>query len=258
MTAPGDDLSVGMGTLIPSDDAVFPSIAQTTRVCAYDRPDVRFEGEVTTPRPQPHTVDLDVEDLHALLTAIGEPEPYVLVSHSYGGLVSALHARTHPESVAGVVMVDTASEVMEEIITPGALDWWDDVNSTTDEVVREGVMVEDAFARINAAPPMPANGIPFSRRYLMEVKKPGSPKSPAWLLAMQTPVIPIQRSSSMTLGGLEKYGTVPPSPPGKKAGQSSPFRMTPSGQANAASLLRNTSASSRSFGSLCTDTENGM
>jgi pimeloyl-ACP methyl ester carboxylesterase len=155
LDAPGDDLSAGMGELVASDDAVFPSIARTTRVCTYDRPDIRVTGEVSTPRSQPHTVDLDVEDLHALLAAIGEPEPYVLVSHSYGGLVSTLYARTYPESVASLVMVDTVSEVMEELVTPGALQWWDDVNSATNDVVREGVLIKDSFAQINAAGPMP-------------------------------------------------------------------------------------------------------
>src|SRR3954468_3284860 len=66
---PGDDVPLGVGTLEPSDGAVFPSVAQFTRVCTYDRPDIRSGGvNVTTPRPQPHSVDLDVTDLHALLT----------------------------------------------------------------------------------------------------------------------------------------------------------------------------------------------
>ena len=153
--APGDDVSAGMGTIVASDDAVFPSIARTTRVCTYDRSDIRYTGEVTTPRPQPHTVDLDVSDLHSLLGAIGEPGPYVFVAHSYGGLSSTLYARTYPESVAGLVMVDTVSEVMQDLVSPGALDWWDAVNAATNDVVREGVMIKDAFARINAAGPMP-------------------------------------------------------------------------------------------------------
>jgi pimeloyl-ACP methyl ester carboxylesterase len=153
---PGDDLSVGMGTIEESDAAVFPSVARTTRVCAYDRPDIRTEGKVTTPRKrQPHTVDLDVDDLGALLPKIGGPGPYVLVAHSYGGLIATLYARTHPKQVAGMVMVDTASEVMADVVTPGALDWWDDVNQQTSDAVREGVKVKDAFGRINAAGPMP-------------------------------------------------------------------------------------------------------
>jgi len=152
---PLDDVSAGLGKLRASGDAVFPSVARTTRVCTYDRPDIRFTGDVTTPRPQPHTVDLDVSDLHALLAAIGEQGPYVLVSHSYGGLISTLYARTYPGSVAGLVMVDTVSEAMQDLVTPGALDWWDKVNAATNGVVREGVMIKDAFARINAAGPMP-------------------------------------------------------------------------------------------------------
>ena len=152
---PGDDVSAGMGKIVPSDHAVFPTVAHTTRVCTYDRSDIRYSGDVTTPRPQPHTVDLDVSDLHSLLAAIGEQGPYVFVSHSYGGLVSTLYARSYPESIAGLVMVDTVSEVMEDLVTPGALQWWDDVNAATNDVVREGVMIKDAFAQINASGPMP-------------------------------------------------------------------------------------------------------
>jgi pimeloyl-ACP methyl ester carboxylesterase len=153
--APGDDVSAGLGKLEATDNAVFPSVARFTRVCAYDRPDIRFTGDVSTPRPQPHPVDLDVSDLHSLLAAIGEPGPFVFVSHSYSGLISTLYARTYPGSIAGLVMVDTVSEVMQDIVTPGALAWWDKVNAATNDVVREGVMIKDAFAQINAAGPMP-------------------------------------------------------------------------------------------------------
>jgi hypothetical protein len=69
--APGDNVGAGLSNLHRSDDAVFPSVARFTRVCAYDRPDTRLEGEDrSTPRRQPHSVDLDVADLHALFTAL--------------------------------------------------------------------------------------------------------------------------------------------------------------------------------------------
>jgi pimeloyl-ACP methyl ester carboxylesterase len=153
--APGDDVSAGLGKLVPSDDAVLPQVARFTRVCTYDRPDIRTGNDVTTPRLQPHRVDLDVSDLHSLLQAIGEPGPYVLVSHSYGGLVSTLFARTYPKSIAGLVMVDTVSEVMEGLVSPGALDWWEASNAATNDKVLEGVLLKNAFAQINAAGPMP-------------------------------------------------------------------------------------------------------
>jgi pimeloyl-ACP methyl ester carboxylesterase len=153
--APGDDLPFG-GHLMRSDDAVLPSVAQFTRVCAYDRPDVRTDGfDLTTPRAQPHTVDLDVGDLHALLTALDEPAPYVLVAHSYAGLVATLYARSYPQSVAGLVMVDAVSEQIEDVVGPAKLANWDATNAKTSPQVPEGVRLVDAFAQINAAPPLP-------------------------------------------------------------------------------------------------------
>ncbi|MGD0533200.1 MAG: alpha/beta fold hydrolase, partial [Methyloceanibacter sp.] len=53
-------------------------------------------------------------DLRALLAAAGEHAPYVLVPHSYGGLVALLYARLHPEEVAGFVMVDAASDLLRQ------------------------------------------------------------------------------------------------------------------------------------------------
>ncbi|GFG51946.1 alpha/beta hydrolase [Mycolicibacterium agri] len=153
--APGDDLPFG-GHLMRSDDAVLPSVARFTRVCAYDRPDVRLDGaDVSTPRDQPHTVDLDVSDLHALLVALDESVPYVLVAHSYGGLVASLYARSYPGSVGGLVMVDTVTPLIEDAVGPAKLANWDVTNAATSPQVREGVRLIDAFAKINAAPPIP-------------------------------------------------------------------------------------------------------
>lgn len=152
--APGDDLPFG-GELVRSDDAVLPSVARSTRVCAYDRSDIRVGDDVTTPRPQPHTADADVSDLHALLSALGEPGPYVLVAHSYGGLIATLYARTYPDTVGGLVMVDTVTQLMEDVVSPAKLANWDSSNAMTSPQVREGVQLIDAFARINATPPLP-------------------------------------------------------------------------------------------------------
>ncbi|QAY74360.1 alpha/beta hydrolase [Agromyces protaetiae] len=151
----GDDLPWGLGELGPSEDAVFPQVARFARVCAYDRPDIRSGSDATTPRPQPHTVDDDVDDLAALLAALDEPGPYVLVPHSYGGLIALLYARTHPDDVAGLVLDDAASPLIADVADATALANWDASNATTSPQLREGVEVLDAFARIDAAPPLP-------------------------------------------------------------------------------------------------------
>jgi pimeloyl-ACP methyl ester carboxylesterase len=74
--------------------AVYPAVAKFTRVCAYDRPGtVTIAGNAIEPSrstsvPQPITPKNAVADLHALLMAAKVPGPYVLVGHSYGGLIS--------------------------------------------------------------------------------------------------------------------------------------------------------------------------
>ena len=99
----------------PSEQAVLPAIAETNRVCAYDRPGTilatgegpeDFEPSRSDPVPQPTTLQDHAADLHALLKASGERGPYVVVGHSMGGAVSRLYASEHPEDVSGLVLVD--------------------------------------------------------------------------------------------------------------------------------------------------------
>ena len=99
----------------PSKQAVFPAIAETNRVCAYDRPGTLlatgegpedFKPSRSDPVDQPTTLQDHVDDLHALLKASGERGPYVVVGHSMGGAVSRLYASQYPEDVSGLVLVD--------------------------------------------------------------------------------------------------------------------------------------------------------
>ena len=54
-----------------------------------------------------HT-DREVDDLHALLAAANVDGPYVLVGHSYGGMVVRVYAAAYPHDVAGLVLLDSA------------------------------------------------------------------------------------------------------------------------------------------------------
>jgi pimeloyl-ACP methyl ester carboxylesterase len=83
---------------------VQPAVAAFTRTCAYDR-----AGFGRSERgPLPRTAGRLADELHALLLNAGEPPPYVLVGHSYGGLVMRIFAARHPDLTAGLVLVDPA------------------------------------------------------------------------------------------------------------------------------------------------------
>jgi pimeloyl-ACP methyl ester carboxylesterase len=112
---------------------VAEGLAASIRVCWYDRPgsvrqiDDRGQplSEMVPSRsqavPQPRTGAEVVSELHDLLADAGVPGPYVLVGHSLGGLFNLLYARTHPDQVVGLVMVDATPPALPELMT--AREW---------------------------------------------------------------------------------------------------------------------------------------
>ncbi len=74
-----------------------------TRVMAYDRAGQGWSD----PSPNPRTPANLAGELKALLGRLELQPPYVLVGHSFGGLLSRIYAGSHPAEVAGVVLVDS-------------------------------------------------------------------------------------------------------------------------------------------------------
>src|SRR5215208_5193858 len=103
-----------------SKPTVFSEVAKFTRVCACDRPGtpVGEKPSRSDAVPQPTTAKDAVADLHALLSAAGEAGPYVLVGHSYGGLIVRLCASSYPKEMSGLVLVDALSEGLQDAETP--------------------------------------------------------------------------------------------------------------------------------------------
>jgi len=60
------------------------------------------------PAPGPQTSIEMVDNLRAVLGAAQIRPPYVLVGHSIGGFNVRVFARTYPDEVAGIVLVDSA------------------------------------------------------------------------------------------------------------------------------------------------------
>jgi pimeloyl-ACP methyl ester carboxylesterase len=81
---------------------VQPAIAQVTRACSYDRAGLAWSESTSAER----SIDTLVSELRLSLEHTGVPPPYVLVGHSFGGLIIRAYARTHTADVAGLVFVD--------------------------------------------------------------------------------------------------------------------------------------------------------
>ncbi len=85
---------------------VQPEIAQFAHVYSYDRAGLGWSES----SPSPRTSCNMIVELHTLLETIGAPKPYILVGHSFGGLVMQLYANTYPDDVFGLVLVDSSHE----------------------------------------------------------------------------------------------------------------------------------------------------
>ena len=96
----------GLGDSTKSWGLVQPEVSRRTRACSYDRAGLGFSDAANFPRTSANAA----EDLSKLLQAAGEHPPFVLVGHSYGGMIVKLFAFTHPSEVAGVVLVDPSHE----------------------------------------------------------------------------------------------------------------------------------------------------
>jgi len=96
----------GLGGSLVNWAAVAPSLSQTCRVLALDLAGfgrTKAYGRSTS-------VHANQQLLHRFLTQMSA-EPAILVGNSMGGLISVLQAGAHPDTVAGMVLIDPALPV---------------------------------------------------------------------------------------------------------------------------------------------------
>lgn len=132
-------------------EQIMPPVSSSTRVCAYDRANIG----ASEPAPPPRTARAMVADLRALLTAAHEEPPYLLVGFSFGGLISQLYAGTHPDEVAGMVLVDSNHpdevEQFEARLTAAQVEEDHEFINSNEERVE----VFASFEQAQAAAPLP-------------------------------------------------------------------------------------------------------
>ena len=163
--------------------AVQPGLAETNRVCSYDRPGSMIvtttgtDGTVAVaaeplpgrsdPVPMPRDPADVVTELHDLLAAAEVPGPYVLVGHSLGGSLNVLYARTHPDQVIALVTVDSPMPVARTLLSPQQWEMIIDEQRHPASYLQgppdyelEAYDFDVLFDEIEAAPPLPA--VPFT------------------------------------------------------------------------------------------------
>lgn len=121
-------------------------IAHKTMTLSYQRAGLGRSD----PGPNPRSAAQIAKELHALLSAKAVRPPYVLVGHSAGGLYVRVFAHMYPNEIAGLVLVDPATEelyermraekTMEDVkklgLPPAALAQWIAIPETIDEAHR--------------------------------------------------------------------------------------------------------------------------
>jgi len=96
----------GAGGVGPLWWAVQDTVAEFAPVLTYDRLGLGWSDDASPKR----SIEQRVEELRELLEIAQAPQPYVLVAHSYGGLILRQFARKYPDRTAALVLVDTLEE----------------------------------------------------------------------------------------------------------------------------------------------------
>jgi pimeloyl-ACP methyl ester carboxylesterase len=99
-------LESGMGGCSLDWSLVQPQISDLATVLSYDRAGFGW----STSSHEQQTCKEYVEDLRQVLSKLNLKPPYILVGHSYGGLIMRLFASVFSSEVAGLILVDSAHE----------------------------------------------------------------------------------------------------------------------------------------------------
>jgi len=81
---------------------------------SYDRSGILWSERGANPK----TGEKMAEELHTLLEKSKAPKPYILVGHSFGGMLTRFFVQKYPKDVAGVILVDSQYPADEKYLSP--------------------------------------------------------------------------------------------------------------------------------------------
>ncbi len=110
-------LESGLGGTVLEWARVQPAVARFTRVCSYDRAGYGWSDR----SPGKRTALTIAGELETLLGHASVAAPYLLVGHSFGGLIVRILARRLPMKVAGLVLIDATHERLFEALAQAGI-----------------------------------------------------------------------------------------------------------------------------------------
>jgi pimeloyl-ACP methyl ester carboxylesterase len=128
------------------------AVARKARTVVYERAGLGRSslGE------EPRSAEVIARELHELLEVTGQPPPYVLVGHSYGGLLVRVFAHMYPDEISGLVLVDPATEGMYAYLEKSTPQEWAAAASALNEgFQRQWRATPIAISQAESAWPLP-------------------------------------------------------------------------------------------------------
>lgn len=106
-------LDAGQGGWSTDWANIMPQLSENNQVCAYDRAGYGWSEAAADDRSPQAAAD----DLASLLASAQIEPPYLLVGFSHAGLADRLFAAQHSNELAGLVLIDPATEFDNEIMS---------------------------------------------------------------------------------------------------------------------------------------------
>jgi pimeloyl-ACP methyl ester carboxylesterase len=97
-------LLAGFESAADSWSTVPPALTSVARVCSSDR----FGDGTSDAPPRDQTFATQADDLHRVLEVAGEPGPYTVVGHSFGGPEAVTFASRFRGEVTGLMLLDAS------------------------------------------------------------------------------------------------------------------------------------------------------
>jgi len=116
----------GLGSSTSDWLTVLPQLQQITRTCIYDRPGLGHSPQRADGR-DPLDAGRHATELAAALNTAGEHGPYLIIGHSYGGLIARAFIAQQSRAIAGVFLAESVTPN-----DPTLGDMWNEATSLID------------------------------------------------------------------------------------------------------------------------------